>query len=46
MIVVICTQAITILHILKNFIVYTRANRKADRGELIIEGQDGFRQTL
>jgi hypothetical protein len=46
MAVVIATQALSILHILKNFVVYSRANRKADRGERILEGQEGFRQTL
>lgn len=43
---VIATQVLTIIHILKNFVVYSRANRKADRGERILEGQEGFRQTL
>jgi hypothetical protein len=43
---VIATQAVTILHVLKNFIVYTRSNRKAERGEKVIEGQVGFRHTL
>jgi len=43
---VIATQAITILHVLKNFVVYTLSNRKAERGEKIIEGQEGFRHTL
>ncbi|KXT12287.1 hypothetical protein AC579_5655 [Pseudocercospora musae] len=44
--VVIATQAVSILHVLKNFWVYARRNRKADRGELVIEGQEGFRHTL
>jgi MFS family permease len=46
MIVVICTQVISILHVLKNFIIYSRKNRKADRGEIVLENQVGFRQTL
>ena len=46
MAVVIATQVLSILHVLKNFLIYTRANRKADRGERILEGQEGFRQTL
>ncbi|KAM3423655.1 hypothetical protein BST61_g1072 [Cercospora zeina] len=43
---VIATQAVSMLHVLKNFVVYSRKNRKADRGELVLEGQVGFRQTL
>lgn len=46
MIVVICTQVLTILLVLKNFVVYTRANKKADRGERVLEDTEGFRQTL
>ena len=46
LITVICTQALTILHVLKNFVVYSRANRKAERGERLLEGTEGFRQTL
>lgn len=46
MAVVIATQVLSILHVLKNFYFYTRANRKADLGERILEGQEGFRQTL
>ncbi|KAK5087990.1 hypothetical protein LTS08_004948 [Lithohypha guttulata] len=46
LITVICTQALTILHVLKNFWIYSRYNAKADRGELLLEGQSGFRQTL
>ncbi|CAN9469143.1 unnamed protein product [Alternaria alternata] len=46
MAVVIATQVLTIVHVLKNFRVYSRANRQADRGERILEGQEGFRQTL
>lgn len=43
---VLATQAITVLHVLKNFYVYSKLNKKADRGEIIIEGQEGFRHTL
>lgn len=46
MIAVIATQVLSILHVLKNFYVYSRQNRKADRGEGVIEGQEGFRYTL
>jgi hypothetical protein len=46
MAVVIATQVLSILHVLKNFWVYSQANRKADRGERILEDQEGFRQTL
>jgi hypothetical protein len=46
MAVVIATQVLSILHVLKNFVIYSRANKKADRGERILEGQEGFRQTL
>lgn len=46
MCVVIATQALSILHVLKNFVVYSRKNRRADRGEIVLEGQQGFRQTL
>ncbi|OAL32680.1 hypothetical protein AYO20_07838 [Fonsecaea nubica] len=43
---IIAVQALTIVLICKNFFLYTRANRKADRGEIIIEGRPGFRYTL
>ncbi|KAK4633242.1 hypothetical protein CLAFUW4_02744 [Fulvia fulva] len=43
---VIATQVVSILHVLKNFWVYSRKSRKAERGEIILEGQQGFRQTL
>ncbi|KAF2027828.1 hypothetical protein EK21DRAFT_91193 [Setomelanomma holmii] len=46
MAVVTATQVLSILHVLKNFWIYSRANRKADRSERILEGQEGFRQTL
>lgn len=43
---VIATQVLTILHVLKNFWVYSRQNSEADRGAIVLEGQAGFRQTL
>lgn len=46
MAVVIATQVLSILHVLKNFYVYSRANKKAEQGQRILEGQAGFRQTL
>lgn len=46
LIVVICTQALSILIVVKNFWIYSRNNRKAERGEILIEGTEGFRQTL
>jgi hypothetical protein len=46
MIAAIMTQAITILHVGKNFVVYARANKKADKGIFVVEGQQGFRYTL
>ena len=46
MITVLCTQAVTVLHVLKNFWVFWRGNREADRGEIVIEGQEGFRYTF
>ncbi|KAK3060502.1 hypothetical protein LTS18_008402, partial [Coniosporium uncinatum] len=46
MIVVLCTQALTVLHVGKNFWVWGRANRRAERGEVVLEGQEGFRMTL
>ena len=46
LVVVICTQGVSILHVLKNFYVYSRTNKRADRGEIVIEGQEGFRHTL
>ena len=39
-------QIIAILLVTKNFFYYTYCNREADRGEMIIEGQPGFRFTL
>ncbi|QDS68817.1 hypothetical protein FKW77_006268 [Venturia effusa] len=46
LVVVICTQGLSVLHVLKNFYVYSRSNKRADRGEIVIEGQEGFRHTL
>ncbi|KAF1849622.1 MFS general substrate transporter [Cucurbitaria berberidis CBS 394.84] len=46
MAVVIATQVLSIFHVLKNFMVYSRANRQADRAERVLEGQEGFRQTM
>ncbi|PGH11013.1 hypothetical protein AJ80_07289 [Polytolypa hystricis UAMH7299] len=46
MITVLCTQAVTVLHIVKNFWVFWRNNRKAEKGEIVIEGQEGFRYTF
>ncbi|EME43430.1 hypothetical protein DOTSEDRAFT_54250 [Dothistroma septosporum NZE10] len=45
-ITVIVLNGLSVLHVVKNFYVYARMNRKADRGELVIEGQPGFRLTL
>lgn len=45
MITVIVSQFITILLILSNFAYFLRRNRKADRGEVILEGTPGFRYT-
>jgi len=46
MIAAILMQAVTVLHVGKKFFVYGRANRKADRGIILLEGQRGFRHTL
>jgi MFS family permease len=46
MIAAILTQAVTVLHVGKNFWVYGRANRRADKGVTVVEGQRGFRYTL
>ncbi|KIW30862.1 uncharacterized protein PV07_02555 [Cladophialophora immunda] len=43
---VIAVQALTVVIICKNFFVFSRTNRKADRGEIVIEGREGFRYTL
>ncbi|KAK5168292.1 uncharacterized protein LTR77_006861 [Saxophila tyrrhenica] len=39
-------QVITIFLVCKNFIVYSWCNRKADRGEMVIQGEPSFRYTL
>ena len=39
-------QILTILLVSKNFIYYSYCNRRANRGELIIQGNAGFRYTL
>jgi hypothetical protein len=41
----IAVQALTIVLVSKNFLVFHRQNRKADRGETLIEGTEGFRYT-
>ena len=46
MIVVICTQVVIIIYVLKNFVVFSRANKMTHRGERVLEGREGFRQTL
>jgi len=46
MVAAVMTQAVTILHVGKNFLVYRRANGRADEGVVVIEGQQGFRYTL
>lgn len=43
---VIATQVLSILHVVKNFYFYSKMNRRAERGEVVLEGQVGFRQTL
>ncbi|CAM1510773.1 Fc.00g082860.m01.CDS01 [Cosmosporella sp. VM-42] len=46
LIIAICFQGLAILIPLKNFFIFTRLNRKADRGEVVLEGIPGFRYTL
>jgi hypothetical protein len=46
MVAAILTQAVTVALVAKNFVVYGRANKRAERGEVVIEGQRGFRYTL
>ena len=41
-----CFQILTILLVSKNFIYYSYCNRKANRGEMVIQGQPNFRYTL
>ncbi|KAE9362545.1 major facilitator superfamily protein [Stipitochalara longipes BDJ] len=43
--VLIALQALTVVLVSKNFWLFSRKNRKADKGELVIEGQVGFRYT-
>ena len=42
----IVAQGITVLLVTKNFWIFTRQNKKADRGKVVIEGTEGFRYTL
>ncbi|KAJ9636493.1 uncharacterized protein PV06_01539 [Exophiala oligosperma] len=37
---------LTAMLLIKNFFIFGRANRKVDRGELVIMGQPGFKYTL
>lgn len=37
--------ALTIVLVSKNFWYFSSQNRKADRGEVLLEGQVGFRYT-
>ena len=46
LITVIIMNASSVLIVAKNFWLYRRLNRKADRGEILIEGQEGFRLTV
>ncbi|GIZ41348.1 hypothetical protein CKM354_000465400 [Cercospora kikuchii] len=46
LITVIVMNASSILLVSKNFWLYRKLNRKADRGDILIEGQQGFRLTL
>lgn len=45
LIICIAFQALNIVLIVKNLFVFARANRRADRGEILIEGTPGFRYT-
>ncbi|KAJ9612134.1 hypothetical protein H2200_003731 [Cladophialophora chaetospira] len=45
LIAVIVSQALTAVLVCKNFVVFRRLNRKADRGEILLEGTEGFRYT-
>ncbi|KFZ15703.1 hypothetical protein V502_05446 [Pseudogymnoascus sp. VKM F-4520 (FW-2644)] len=45
LLVVLSLQALTVVIVTKNFWYFARQNRKADRGDLVIEGQEGFRYT-
>ena len=46
LVICIVFQCITVSLVCKNFVYFTYCNRKADRGELVIQGQPGFRYTL
>ncbi|KAK4913691.1 hypothetical protein LTR49_018025 [Elasticomyces elasticus] len=41
----IAVQALTVVLVSKNFYIFYRQSRKADRGETLIEGSEGFRYT-
>jgi hypothetical protein len=45
MITVIVSQVITVLLVSANFVYFLHRNRKADRGEVVLEGTPGFRYT-
>jgi hypothetical protein len=45
MIAVITSQVITVILVSKNFLIFWLRNRKADRGEVVLEGVVGFRYT-
>jgi hypothetical protein len=45
MVVAIASQALTILLVAKNFIIFKRQNLRAERGEILIEETKGFRYT-
>ena len=41
----IAVQALTVVLVSKNFYIFYRQNRRAERGEMLIEGTAGFRYT-
>jgi hypothetical protein len=43
---VIALQVLTVMLILKNLYLFSRANRRADKGEVLLEEREGFRYTL
>ena len=45
MIVAIASQTLTILLVVKNFVVFKRANLRAALGEVLVEETEGFRYT-
>ena len=45
MITVICSQVVTVVLVTTNFFYFLRQNKKADRGEIILENAPGFRYT-